>query len=169
MEISPQELQAIYETFSRLEARWVDGVPDNSVWHAWSPLPPHEFLPPVREASRLTEGRRFLDLGCGIGTKLAYMHALGWSVAGVEHHRPYFKCAEEMVPEADLTCGRIQDQESFDADLIYMYRPAVSLPDEEAIERYVFDRASKGALVFLPARPDSKRPGRVSNDLWRIS
>lgn len=168
MDVNEIEGQAIYETMSRLERRWIDGVPDNSVWHAYDSLPVALFLPTVREASELVSGRRFLDLGCGIGTKLALMRAMGWEVAGVERHEPYAVAARDLVPEAEIRLANISEVHELEADLIYMYRPAVSLEGEERLEEHVFEKARKGTLVFLPVRRDASWPGRVSADLWRV-
>lgn len=127
-------------------------IPPNDVWHAYDPLPFWEFLAGIRIASELTEGRRFLDLGCGIGTKLAIMHGLGWDVTGVEHHAPYVEAARELIPEASVHLGDICDLVPIEADLVYMYRPAVSDDLEAEVERVVLDWGKPGTVMFWPFR-----------------
>lgn len=149
------EREAIHGTLHRLEQRWNRlPIPDDPLWHAYDPLPFWDFLAGVQQASELTEGRTFLDVGCGIGTKLSMMHALGWAVAGVDHHLPYVEAARELVPEATVEHGSILEQAAFEADLVYMYRPARPLDLEIEVERYVLDRVRPGTVCFFPLRHD---------------
>ena len=149
------EREALHSAMHRLEQRWLPRrVPRNDVWHAWDPLPFWEFLAGVREAAGLTAGRRFLDIGCGIGTKLAVMHALGWTVAGVEKRKRYVNAAAELVPEAVIVHADVLDVDRFDADLVYMYRPAVADELESRVEAHVLGRVTPGSVLFWPYRHD---------------
>ncbi len=150
---SAQEAEAIHATLHRLEQRWnVVPIPDNRVWHAWDPLPFWDFFRGVRRAAELTDRRRFLDLGCGIGTKLAIMDGLGWQVSGIDHHEPYVEAARELVPEAEIRLSNILDCEQLDADLVYMYRPAREENLEVAVEQHVLSVVAPGSVMFWPLR-----------------
>ena len=147
------EWEALYVLLHRLEHRWLPpAIPDASIYHAYDPLPLEIFLRGIRAASEHAEGRRFLDLGCGIGAKLAFMRALGWEVAGVERQADYVEIARELVPEAEITHGQIEDIDSFDADLVYMYRPAISEELELELEVHVIEHLDRGTLLFIPER-----------------
>lgn len=148
------EREAIHGLLHRLERRWSLPIPDASVWHAYDPLPFCHFLDRVREAERLTTGRRFLDIGCGIGSKLALMSALGWETHGIDRHLPYVEAARELVPEAKVEHADAFDVGAFDADLVYMYRPAVSDELEDRLEQHVLERVVPGAVMFWPLRHD---------------
>lgn len=151
---SPEEFQAIHETFHRLEQRWnLLPIPEVDGFHAYDPLPPAEFLPLVREAARLARGRRFLDLGCGIGRNLSIAYSLGWQVSGVDRHRPYVEAARELLPEAEIVEADIFDLDRFDADVVYMYRPAVGDDLEDDLEAHVIGRLAPGTVLLLPVRP----------------
>ncbi len=152
MALTDVELEALLGLFQRLERRWVLPTPDATVWHAYDPLPFWQFLDGTRVAEQMTEGRRFLDLGCGIGSKLALMHALGWSVEGVDHHEPYVEAARELVPEATVEHGDIRDLSSIDTDLVYMYRPARSDELEVELEQHVLSIVPAGTVCFFPFR-----------------
>lgn len=155
----PDELQAIHETMHRLEQRWnLLPIPDLDGFHPYDPLPPAEFLPLLREASALTAGRRLLDLGCGIGRNLSIAFSLGWQVAGVDRHRPYVEAARELLPEAEIVEADIRALDRFDADVVYMYRPAVADEAEDALEAHVTAGLEAGTVLLLPTRP---RPVRV--------
>jgi len=156
--MNERELEAVHCVMHRLEQRWnVLPIPNGEVWHPYDPLPPAMFLALLAQAADLTEGRRFLDLGSGIGRNLALAYHLGWEVAGVEQHEPYFDACREMLPEATLTLADICDLDDFDADVVYMYRPAVEEAHEEAVEAHVAGRLAPGTVLLLPVRPDPVR------------
>lgn len=99
-----------------------------------------------------TSERTFTDLGCGIGTKLAFMHHLGYRVIGVDIHAPYLVAAHELVPEAELHHSDIRDFAEIPAGIVFMYRPMVSEQDEEELERHVLEHMQPGSILMLPAR-----------------
>ena len=136
------------------------------MWFGYDPLPVAIFLPGIAAAEAHTTGRRFLDVGCGIGTKMALMHALGWDVSGIDRHRTYLDAAAELVPEATLACADLFDAEAFDADLVYMYRPAVTEQLAERTERHVIERMPSGALLFLPTRTPPVPLTQVAAEVW---
>lgn len=169
---TPDAWEAVHQTLHRLERRWLPPFPpDADVFYAYDPLPVAEFFPTVEVASALTSGRRFLDVGCGIGTKLALMHVLEWEVAGIDRHLPYLEIARDLVPEATLTHADLRDVESFDADLVFMYRPGVSDETAVALELHVAQRVSAGTLLFLPTRtlPEGVTAERLDSHLWRVT
>lgn len=147
-------LEAIHQTFGRLEKRWLPASPDTRRWFGYEPLPTAEFLRQLGEAMELTEGRRFLDLGCGIGRNLAIAHQLGCSVVGVDRYQPYLAVASDLVPEARLVHANILELDKTDlaADIVHMYRPAVDEELELELERHVEDRLASGTVLLLPTR-----------------
>lgn len=152
MNLTQPEMETIHSAFFRLETRWHDPVIEPLPFHAWDALPFWEFLAGMRAATPHVTGRRFLDIGCGIGTKLSLMYHLGWQVSGIELHAKYCTAARELMPEASIVHANVMDVEEFDADLVYMYRPARSNEDEERIEQHVVGRLESGTVLFLPMR-----------------
>jgi len=147
------EREALHSTFHRLEQRWnTTPIPDQTVSHAWDALPFWFFLDGLRQAAELTEGRRFMDVGCGIGTKLAIAHHLGWQVSGIEKHEPYARAARDLIPEASVQVVDAFDCETFDADVVYMYRPMRSDHDQERLETHVLAHSRPGTVMFWPVR-----------------
>ena len=141
----------MHSVMHRLEQRWnVLPIPDTDVWHAYDPLPPALFLPGLARAAELTEGRRFLDVGCGVGRNMALAYALGWQVAGIERHAPYVSAARELLPEATVYCDDARDVDSFDADLVYLYRPARADDLERRLEEHVLAHLGPGTACFFP-------------------
>jgi SAM-dependent methyltransferase len=149
------ENEALHSTFHRLETRWHQPIGEPSDSHGWDPLPFWMFFDGIREcAALIPEGRRFLDVGCGIGTKLSIMFHLGWTVSGIELRREYVESARELIPEATIVHADAFDVEQFDADVVYMYRPMKSEPDEDRLEAHVRERAASGTVLFFPTRSE---------------
>lgn len=159
--LNTEELNAITCTLFRLEQPILPSTPDASVYFAYDPLPIADFFSGVQIAVPFTRGRRFLDIGCGIGTKLMLMHYLGWEVAGIDRHEPYVKAARKLIPEASLTCADLRDVGSFTADFVYMYRPGVSDALEDALERHVISCLTPGTVLYLPLRTFNSSWGTV--------
>lgn len=153
MELGEREREAIHSVFHRLETRWHEGF-DSGAYHAWDPLPFWDFLAGVRAAEPHVQGKRFLDVGCGIGTKVAIMHELGWETSGIERNGPYVKAARELMHERPLSISHADafDVDTFDADLVYMYRPMKSDEDEARLEAHVAAGLGPGTVLFLPVR-----------------
>jgi len=165
---------AIYETFSRLETRWLvntrlDLDPDFYDYNAW---PMADFMASVEMVGQFVPQGRFLDVGCGIGTKLALMYSLGWEVSGLDWNQEYVFRARELLPErADaIVVADLRDVESFDADVVYMYRPAKSDEQEEAVERHLIGHCAQGTLLILPETPVTSQLDleRVGPNVWRV-
>lgn len=148
------EREALHGAFHRLETRWHNPITEPSEFHGWDPLPFWMFLDGIRQCADLTDGRRFLDVGCGIGTKLAIMYHLGWQVAGLDRHQPFVEAARELVPEASVTHADALDADEFDADVVYMYRPAKSDALEEKLEAHVLEHVEVGTVLFFPTRSE---------------
>lgn len=153
MNVSGDMLEAIYQATRRLEQAWLPTIPSAHEFFAYEPLPWGQFIDLIEQASGLTEGRRFLDVGCGIGTKLIVMHYLGWEVAGVERHPPYAHAARLLVPEAEEVTPRdVFDIDRFDADVVYSYRLAVNDDRQAEVEAHLSAHMTPGSVLVLPNR-----------------
>lgn len=145
-------MEAVHQVMGRLERRWSLPIPDASVWHAYDPLPIALFLPGLRRAAELTDGRRFLDVGCGVGRNMALAHSLGWEVAGIDRVAHYVDAARELLPEAVVMCQDAFAVPRFAADVVYMYRPARADDLEDSMETHVLERVTPGTVCFFPTR-----------------
>lgn len=161
--------EALYQLLSRLEAKWLPPAPPNDVFHAYDPLPLSIFLDGLPVIEEHASGRRFLDVGCGLGTKLAFMHYMGWKVFGIDRWPAYIEVAKEFVPEATLTCIDAGSVDKFDADVVYSYRPVVRDVEEWALENHIAGGMKPGALLWLPCR-NAQTPvsgcEKITTDIW---
>ena len=142
--------EAIHQTILRLGARWVPAFDGSADFYDYIPYAMRDFVSGMDMAATATEGRRFLEVGCGIGTKLALMQVLGWQVAGIDRYEPYIRSAKELVPEADFVAADMRDVPFFDADVVFMYHPAVNDDVEAAMEKHLVDSVAPGTVLFVP-------------------
>ena len=100
-------------------------------------------------------GRRFLDVGCGLGNKVWIAQAIGFDAYGIEINHKYAEIAGECVGTKRIFC---QDGTTFSGyahyDVIYFYNP---MPSDE-LETAIFTNAKKGAIIYhaigLQSRPN---------------
>jgi 2-polyprenyl-3-methyl-5-hydroxy-6-metoxy-1,4-benzoquinol methylase len=169
--MDPDEFDAIEGVLRRLEEPWLPVSPDESVHYSYVPLGLAEFLSGLEVCAANSEGRRFLDLGCGIGRSMLIAHLMGWRVTGIEHYSPYAAVARQLVPEATiLEC----EAEEFDGygefDVVYSFRLCVDDDDQNALERMIVSRMRPGAVVFLGHRVlTTPIPGEsLGENCWRV-
>ena len=162
-------LEAIYQLQSRLEAAWLPPMPSTETYHAYDPLPIAIFLDGLATVNQYAKGKRFMDVGCGMGTKLAFMHYMGWQVYGVERFGPYADVAHRFVPEASIAVYDAFDIADFDADVVYSYRCCRTDETEFALESHIAENLSPGTVLWLPVRlgtlPDLPLR-RVTDEVW---
>ncbi len=163
-------MEAIHSTFHRLEQRWLAPPTDSPDFFDYDPLPIALFLQGIRLAAEFAFGDRYLDIGCGIGTKLALMFHLGFKVTGIDHNQAYLQAAKELCPEATLILGDLFSVTSFDFDIIYFYRPARSDELQRKVDRHIISHASRASIVYAPERVfDISLPvEELGRFVWRI-
>jgi SAM-dependent methyltransferase len=84
-------------------------------------------------------GSRVLDVGCGSGRDMAYLHRIGRQVFGIDATREFVELAQRLHPELQdrIACGSLPDAEvpfggEFDGVLcsaVLMHVPLTALPD----------------------------------------
>jgi SAM-dependent methyltransferase len=132
--VTAEGIYAAYLTMSVLERRWVPQVDGKGREgsYPYIPLPLAQFLAGMETArahfaeidKHRAHPRRFLDAGCGIGTKLSLASNLGWDVTGLEFVPEYIEAAWELCSNAALLNVDVREfKEWRKFDLIYTYRP----------------------------------------------
>lgn len=154
---------ALDQTLTRLEAGWFTPHGDDTGFDL-HPLPMREFLAGMAACG---EPGRFIDLGCGVGTKLLVAHLLGWAVVGVERHADYADAARRLVPEATVVTGDVLDVSLDGFDVVYSYRLMVDLDAQHELNRRIVARMRPGALFFC-AGSDPVGLEPVGLSVWRV-
>jgi trans-aconitate methyltransferase len=124
------------------------GRDDLAVYLPWMPFSWPAFISLLAEALPETYGNRFLDVGCGLGTKMMLAEELfGLDVHGIERSPELAKAAREhwlTVDEADaLTWDGYGD-----IDIIFLNRPFSDQALEAQLEDRVWQEMKPGAVVI---------------------
>lgn len=128
-------------------------------------------LAPVRGAWRTippyTASGRLLDVGCGSGAYLARVHALGWTVCGVEPDAGACAIAREVFP-ADVHCGTLDDApwppQSF--DVITLWHSLEHVAQPLPVLRAAHALLKHGGLLMLEAPNWNSAQRRVFGRRW---
>jgi 2-polyprenyl-3-methyl-5-hydroxy-6-metoxy-1,4-benzoquinol methylase len=150
VDITPGQLEALHQTFSRLELSWVPSLSDDEIFYGYSLLPCEILFSAINTAETVARGKRFLDVGCGIGTVLAMMHVMGYEVRGIDRVQQYIDVAQRIVPEATLATVDLFDTTDFDADVILLCHPCRTETKEREAEAHIVANAAPGTVLITP-------------------
>lgn len=116
------------------------------------------FISNLRMIQKLSGvGTRFLDVGCGLGSKVWIAQALGFEAHGLEINPKYAKIASECAGTNRIVCHDGITFPGYDNfDVIYFYNP---MPTNE-LETAILKNAKKGAIIYH-AIDLQKRPSRA--------
>lgn len=151
----------------RLESAWLPAfIPPFPDMHTYEPLRVDQFIEAMCVAGQHANGRRYLEVGCGIGSKLLVAASMGYEATGIDNRRQYLVVAEwlarhqaqrepvpvelESVPEIRLeqADARYYDHRHF--DVIYAYRIMVENGGQAAYEAYLTDTVQSGTVLIMP-------------------
>jgi SAM-dependent methyltransferase len=144
---------AIGLVVERLEAAWLPAVlfgdPD---MHAYEALRIDQFARMLAIAREHAIGRRYLEVGSGIGTKLVLAKAAGFEVTGIEAREQYAAVSRYIAPEAVTVVADARGYLYREWDVVYSYRPLISNAAEEALEQWISSQLPAGAVWIHPFR-----------------
>ena len=104
---------------------------------------------------------KFLDVGCGVGTKVYLAGVIHWGAHGIENDATVAEFASQFV--ADIPSCRIMATEALtfadygDYDVIFFYRPLRDEWLQEQLEATIYAQAREGC-VLLPMYPICEPP-----------
>lgn len=148
------EGEALGLVIERLEAAWLpaEWFPRAEL-HWYEPLRVDHFLEALEMATAHAPGRKYLEVGCGIGTKLVLARSLGLDVTGIEIREPYVAAARYLSPETNVLLGDARGFDNYrDYDIVYAYRPVVGEAGQAAFEEYLARALRTDAVLISPLR-----------------
>jgi len=110
-------------------------------------------------------GRKFLDVGCGLGTKMFVAKQEGWDVHGIEINPVYAELAANVVGFHEKRvecCDGIAYDRYGEYDCIYFYTPCRNKDHEVALEQKIYRGARPGAIIISAFGYEIDR----GNDIW---
>lgn len=107
----------------------------------------------------------FVDVGCGIGSKLAYIKNIGYgypsfNLHGIEITPEYAEVAKKLVPTANIIIGNALEQDYSKYDVIYFYCPLRDHKLETQLEKRIITTSKPGAIIMA---------NLYQHDLWRMA
>jgi SAM-dependent methyltransferase len=144
-------------------------TPPEDVWYAWQPLPLLDFFRGLSIVAKVApDAKTFLDVGSGIGTKLALARLSGYVATGVEHHEPYASASRRLFPGEEVI---VAEAEGFDGysryDVVYSYRICVNPDHQSRLNRVIADQLRPGALFFSAGGPYPDWLTHVGGQVWK--
>lgn len=133
-----------------LEAAIRPEVVGNHEFYRYIPLPSEVFLAELGRIAEVTSGRRFLEVGSGLGSKLVLGRLLGFDVRGVEIQPRYIEFSRQLIdcPVWEGDAFAFPDYRRF--DVVYTYRPFVNLEREQLLEMKIARDLKMGTVLWLP-------------------
>lgn len=169
--ISPRMLRAISRTMLGLEMALAPRCGEAETRYLpFVSLGVEEFSRCMDVAIANLPGRRFMDVGCGIGTKLLFAATLGFNVRGIELRHDCAEVARRLVGQDCVTVANAFDVDSFDADVVYSHRCCVYSEEQLSLERHIAANMPTGSLLILPhgAMETPQGGGHLGANVWRI-
>ena len=146
--------------------------------HAWDYVSYSfdHFLTHLKEAKKITSKRKvkFLDVGCGLGTKVCLASSF-FDSYGIELNSKYYKVAKDVnTPRKFHTYGRYEDRKGADCifkedalnfdynpyDVIYFFRPLSDEALQKQLEQRIFKTCRPGTII-IPIYSQSTFPSYI--------
>jgi SAM-dependent methyltransferase len=151
-------LASAYEVLERAIARPLTPPTKHKACYAagrypFIPLSPDWFMAQLREAKRIApDAATFIDVGCGIGSKVVLASCIGFRAAGIEIDRDYVKAAKDMLAMG-WGGGRVFQGDALkhdyaEYDVVYFYCPMNDHELERQLEQRILETTKPGALIL---------------------
>lgn len=164
--------EAVGWAIEQLERAWVPvELYLDPVCHAYIPFRVDQFIEGLIVAMANAPGKRFLEVGCGIGTKLMIASRMGLDVAGIENREQYVAVAKHLCPEAAIELADARWYGGYRGfDIVYSYLPLHDPAAELAYEARLMSEMRPGSVLIAPmirSRPETE-PLDTHAMVWRI-
>ena len=128
-----------------------DSPEDKDQKHKWIPFPCGSFIDACLEAFFLTGGvvktKTFLDIGCGIGTKVMLADVL-FDAHGLELSEEYLKVAK-LIGCRNVWQEDAMEYENYgDYDILYFYCPFRDEFSQVKFEKFIYSQMKSGAILI---------------------
>jgi trans-aconitate methyltransferase len=151
--VTSEPVIALGEVIDRLERAWYPAEAWQSLeLHPYTPWPISDFIPALCAAMLATSGRRYLEIGCGIGTKLVIAEAFGLETHGIDVREQYVAAARHLCPEARIEIADARGYDLRPFDVVYSYRPFIHENQQAEFDETLVGRMKRGSVLITPDR-----------------
>lgn len=131
------------------------------------PMRLRDFRPALSIAAAIKPHGSFLDVGCGIGTKLLLAQRAGLTTNGIEIRPRYAAMAMKMAPGTNLMWGDVREIDvpwsAF--DIVFCYSP-LDEPDESELEARIAREMRPDAVCMMAYRNMPEPWRKVAPHVW---
>ncbi len=163
------DVRELLTTVRQIERQWqkkVD-VGDQQMFTGWMPSDVAQYLVLLIEAIAEAPGKKFLEIGCGPGTKMMLARDLfGLDVTGFDRVTEYVAAAKEQGLDA-WQCDAFDCQAYGKFDIVFFNRPFRDRPTQAKLEKQVYSKIRRGAVVIamnLETQPPGDKYLVVTDD-----
>jgi trans-aconitate methyltransferase len=161
------QVRDLLGTVRETERAWQKRVEVDSRFLPWMPSDVGQFLVLLVEALAEAPGDKFLEVGCGPGTKMLLARELfGLDVHGFDRVPEYVKAAWERGLSAwEFDAAEFADYAKY--DIVFFNRPFRDRDAERELELAVWRKMRRGAVVIamnLETQPPEDRWLVVTDD-----
>lgn len=145
-----QEIRAAIAMAERMDREWQRNPAGRDDVRAtpWMPFPLFDFIALVAEAMPETAGDSFLEVGCGIGTRMMIASRLyGLDAHGIDRVPEYVAAATELGCSAEVA-DALGWEGYGKYDLLWFNRPFRDRGTQRALEAQVWNDMRPGAVVI---------------------
>ena len=159
----------------QLEKPWNPRVQVTPEYYDYVALPENEFFAGmdvvtkyILDTQHCFNSPTFLDVGCGMGTKMFLAQRLGYSVHGIDIHQEYLDSARTLVNGSYPELCNAFDYEYYDQfDVVYAYHPCIFHKLQHSLNELIASKMRPGALFFLAGtKLDTHK--NVEDQVWLI-
>ena len=137
-------------TLNEIECLYDDDYYRGYLLHDTKNFRERSFINHLKKLSKLSTGRKLLDVGCGPGTFLNLARIMGWDVQGIDISESAARFAKERY-EISVAVGNLDDcdfqKESFDVITCWDALHEISNPDQ--ILRKIWSLLKTGGILLL--------------------
>jgi len=147
---------ALISDVTRLDSEWMrkPAGHDDPRSTPWMPFPLFDFIALVAEALPEAKGGKFLEVGCGIGTRMLVAHELyGLEAHGIDRVPEYVAQANELLPLGkEGVTAEVADALGWGGygkyDILWFNRPFADPATQARLEAQVWQDMAPGAVVI---------------------
>lgn len=133
------------------------------------PLDMDVFVSQIRKVCELQDKaglsyheHTFVDVGCGIGTKLLVASELaGWTPVGIESSLEYLRVARRLIPDGIWIQKDALKIDYSPYDVIYFYCPCYDEEKQRELETRIIEMAKPGAYILANLKMSDEKVWRT--------
>lgn len=163
------KIRELLDTVRQVDRKWQKKVDVPEKYTPWMPADVAQYLVLLIEAVAEAPGEKFLEIGCGPGTKMLLARdALAdmLDVTGFDRVPEYVEAARELGLDA-VECDAFDYPGYNRADIVFFNRPFRDRDTQRELERMVYAKIRRGSVVIcmnLENKPPSNKFLVITDD-----